>query len=368
LDPHFWPLKLPNLNRIASIMSDNMLTARPLPQISESAMSDTHTTHARQEDYVFRMPTPPRIVIPPIAGWNYADVSWSLGPVISTMDDTCNVDFVNEWECAKFVSEKPATTWSYAHRREAQAILPYLYLGPTVAAKDKDFLRREGITMLLGVQPPGKAMFTSAAMSAADVLGIAKATVEASQNQDLIAVFPLVSRAINQHLRELYNRASLNPAGGIPKGKILIFCSTGCEISAGVAAAYLMENFSNVDYIKACQICSQRRFCCSFDDNLKQILRTYSDILNARRTVASSSTIRTPPTEVQPVTNPFFGNPAVFAPQPINRARPQILRNETGGKKRGREVNVDEDEDVMDIDQDDDDDDRFIGRQMKPFS
>jgi serine/threonine/tyrosine-interacting protein len=313
------------------------------------------------------MPTPPRIVIPPIAGWNYADVNWSLGPVISSPDDTSNIDFVNSWGCRKFVSEKPAVTWSYAQRREAQAILPYLYLGPTVAAKDKDFLRREGITMILGVQPPGKTMFTSAAMNTADELGIAKAIVEASQTQDLISVFPVVSRVINQHLRELYNRASLNPAGGIPNGRVLIFCSTGCEISAGVAAAYLMENFSNVEFIKACQICSQRRFCCSFDDNLKQILRTYSDILNAKRTVASSSTIQTPPSEVQPVTNPFFGShTGVIAPQPINRTKPQILGTELGGKKRGREAEVDDDE--MDIDQDEDDDDRFTGREMKPFN
>jgi serine/threonine/tyrosine-interacting protein len=342
------------------------MAARPLPQISESAMSDTLTTHARQEDYVFRMPTPPRIVIPPIAGWNYADVNWTLGPVITNPNDSFNIDFVNDWGCTAFVSEKPTSTWSYAQRREAQAILPYLYLGPTVAAKDKDFLRREGITMLLGVQPPGKSMFTSAAMNAADELGIAKATVEASQNQDLIAVFSTVSRAINQHLRELYNRASLNPAGGIPRGRVLIFCSTGCEISAGIAAAYLMENFSNVDYIKACQICSQRRFCCSFDDSLKQILRTYSDILNARRAVASSFMIQTPQSEVQPVTNPFFGSQGVIAPQPINRTTPQILRTETGNKKRGRDVDMDEDD--MDVDQDEDDDDRFVGRQMKPFN
>jgi serine/threonine/tyrosine-interacting protein len=328
-------------------------------------MSDTLTTHARKEDYVFRMPTPPRIVIPPIAGWNYTETNWTVGPVISNPDDRLNIDFVNDWQCEEFVLEKTKGSWTYAKRREAQPILPFLYLGPTVAAKDKEFLRREGITMLLGVQPPGKAMFTSAAMKAADELGIAKATIEAAQTQDLIAVLPLVPRVVNQHLRELFNRASLNPAGGIPRGKVLIFCQTGCEISAGVTAAYIMENFLNVDYIKACQICSQRRFCCSFDDNLKQTLRTYSDIIDARRAVASSGMVPTAPNQVQPVTDPFFGsNNGLIAPRPIHQITPQILTNGSGGMKRGREV----DEDDMDVDQDEMDDDRFVGRQMMPFT
>jgi serine/threonine/tyrosine-interacting protein len=336
----------------------------PLPQIHESAMSDTLTTHERKEDYVFRMPTPPRIVIPPIAGWNYSEASYPFGPVISDPDPTINIDFVNDWGCGKFVFEKTAGAWIYAKRREAQAILPFLYLGPTVAAKDKDFLRREGITMLLGVQPPGKSMFTSAAIKAADELGIAHATVEASQTSQLMSIFPKVSRVINQHLRELYNRAALNPAGGIPKGKVLIFCQTGCEISAGVTAAYIMENFHNVDHVKACQICSQRRFSCSFDDNLKQALRTYGDILSARRAVESNLISPSLSSSVQPVTSPFFGSPSVIAPQPLYHSTSQILATGGGRTKRGREI----DDDDMDMDQDEQDDDRFRGREMMPFN
>jgi serine/threonine/tyrosine-interacting protein len=344
----------------------------PYPQLNETPMSDNLTTHARSDDYVFRMPTPPRIVIPPLATWNHTEnggSDYSLGPLVSHSDPAVNIDFVDARECSKMVNDKNGHNWNYAMRREAQAILPFLYLGPYVAAKDKEFLRQEGITMVLGITPPGTGVLTIGAMKAAAELGIAKATIEVAQARELISVFPTAWRTINMHLREMHNRAQLNPAGGIPPGKVLIFCQTGCDISAGVAAAYLIETFAHMDYIKACQVCSTRRFSCAFDDNLKQLLRTYSDILHARRGVASSTEPSTSAGgQVQPVTDPFFGSPAnVVAPQPLQpRALdvPSTLLN--GGRaKRGREI---DDSDSMDVDQNNMDEERFVGRNFTPFN
>jgi serine/threonine/tyrosine-interacting protein len=344
----------------------------PLPQISEQAMSDSHTRHARSEDYVFRIPTPPRVVIPALNAWNNTKSSWHPGNIISNPDPTVNIDFLQETD---YVGElaRPVVSgggWKYDNRRQAQSILSYLYLGPLSAARDRDFIRREGITMVLAIEhkTPFGARLTSGAMKVADEIGIAKSKVEVAHNQELISLFPTTTRIINTHLREMHNRKALNPHGGISDGKVLVFCESGNEKSAGVVAAYLMDNYDSTDYIKAAQICNQRRFCCSFDDSMKQLLKTYNDIVTAKRTVAAQNepSIHA---QGQPVTSPFFGSPGVVAPQP---RQPDsyfnpILNSDVGRPKRGREA---EEEDV---EMEDgfgnvaDDQDRFLGRETAPF-
>jgi serine/threonine/tyrosine-interacting protein len=350
--------------------------ASPLPQVTEQAMSDSITRHARSEDYVFRIPTPPRVVIPALNVWNHARSFWEPGNVVHNPDPTANVDFLQDTDYMGELA-RPIISgggWRYDNRRQAQSILSYLYLGPLSAAKDKEFLRHEGITMVLAIEhkTPFGARLTSGAMKVADELGITKEKVEVAHNQELISLFPITTRIINAHLREMHNRRLLNPHGGISEGKVLVFCESGNEKSAGVAAAYLMDTFDSTDYIKACQICNQRRFCCSFDDGMKQLLKTYDDIVQAKRLVAAQSEAHGNQIQAQPVTSPFFGSPDVLAsPQP--RA-PQsyfssLLSNGNGRSKRGRERDV-EDED-MDMDDGNgnaaDDDDRFVGREFAPF-
>jgi len=49
-----------------------------------------------------------------------------------------------------------------------------------------------------------------------------------------------------------------------------------------------METLDNFDYIKSMQVCQAQRFCVNFDDTIKNILRSHWDILQARRSVATS--------------------------------------------------------------------------------
>ena len=342
--------------------------ASPFLPVSETAMSDTLTRHSRSEDYTFRIPTPPRIVIPPLVSWNHEPQLWHLGEIISHPDPTINIDFLKNTNYTSTLLAKNLTGgWRYDNRRSAQSILSFLYLGPLHAAKDRDFLQREEITMLLGISIKSGvgAALTMGAIRVANELNLTNATLEVATPHELITIFPKATTLINTHLRELHNRATLNPAGGIRSGKVLIFCESGNEKSAAVTVAYLMENFDDVDYIKACQICNTRRFCCSFDDHMKQMLRTYDDILNARRGVAMASGVITPNGHVQPVTSPFFGAPAMQHPQP-QAAQVQsftLLSNTSGRAKRGRET----DEDEMDVDEAEMDVDRFTNRAMAPF-
>lgn len=346
----------------------------PLPEISERALSDSDSRHERSEDYVFRIPTPPRVVIPALNAWSNGKSSWHPGNIISIPDPAVNIDFLQETD---YVGElaRPVLSgggWRYDNRRQAQSILSYLYLGPLSAARDKDFIRSEGITMVLAIEhkTPFGARLTNGAMKIADEVGIAKSKVEVAHNQELISLFPMTTRIINSHLREMHNRKTLNPHGGIPDGKVLVFCESGNEKSAGVVAAYLMDTFDNTDYIKAAQICNTRRFCCSFDDSMKQLLRTYNDIVAAKRAVAAQSAGEIY-TQTQPVTNPFFGSPDLVAPQPRKSVGyfTATVNGDTGRSKRGREAR-DEDADVdmgNGFENVTDDQDRFFGRENAPF-
>lgn len=329
-------------------------------------MSDDPARHAKIHDYTFRLPTPPRIVIPPLSNWNHSNTTPSLGRIISHPDPTINIDFLQGTGYDAVLTSSTggvAQNWKYEHRREAQDILSFLWLGPNNAAKDKDFLLREGITLVLAIQHKTGPKLTMGAMRVADELGIQKATLEVGSNQDLIALFPTATRYINSHMRELYNRAVQNPVGGIRPGKVLIFCESGNDKSAAVAAAYLMENFDGVDNVKACQICNARRFCCSFDDNTKNYLRSYDDILQAKRSVAAASPSPLPRRNSL-MTNPLFGSTTIHSPQPQSATAAPVL---SGGKpKRARER--DEDDEMMEVDEVQmEDADRFEGRAFAPF-
>ena len=52
---------------------------------------------------------------------------------------------------------KPAADWTYTMKREAQEIVPGLYLGPYGAAKNLEFLQKNGITDILIVRSADEA-------------------------------------------------------------------------------------------------------------------------------------------------------------------------------------------------------------------
>ena len=214
-------------------------------------------------------------------------------------------------------------------------ILPYLYLGPMTAAKDEAWLRREGISCMLGVRQKGafESRLMNGALRKAAEMGLEHYTVDLSGNQELIHSFPVTTARIYNHVSQ-----KLRSTGQM--GKVLVFCESGNERSAGVVAAYLMETHEDVDYIKAMQLCQAQRFCVNFDDNMKRLLQAYCDILNAKRDVAAQST---------------------------NRVQPIYTTNGTpnGATKPKRTLERDEDEDMGGMD--DDDMERFGGRSFAPF-
>lgn len=303
-----------------------------------SAMSDSgQALHQRKlhAEYTYRLPTPPRIVVPP------PTLAHDINGLVmgAGRDGDVDLSFMNDMGLEDIVQKNTLIEWSYERRRQAQMILPWLYLGPMLAAKDRAFLQREGITMAFAIRSQDNSMM--GALNATREVCAEVATIEVPTVHELTARFAETTRTINSHIAR-FRQHSLNTTGQPTLGRVLVFCESGNEKSAAVVAAYLMNMLNEFDFVKAMQVCQAQRFCVNFDDALKNILRSYWDVLQARRLVAASTAA------------PGIGNGA---------------NNSLMTKPKRTIDNTRDDEDV-DMDDDtgpSDDALRFAGRDATPF-
>ncbi|KAF2870859.1 hypothetical protein BDV95DRAFT_496048 [Massariosphaeria phaeospora] len=248
-------------------------------------MSDSPLLHQRHHEYTYRLPTPPRIVVPPPT-LSIAMPKLSVGRANNGPDEEeLDISFLQGLDLEDIIQTNTLMEWTYARRREAQLILPWLYLGPMTAAKDRAFLERENITMALAVRTRENSM--NGAIQAARGICLQVATIEAPTYLDLIGKFSDATRMINQHVARVREVTPIVD-GEQSMGKVLLFCESGNDMSAAVAAAYLMDTLDKFDHIKAMQVCQAQRFCINFDDTIKNILQAHEDILSAKRSVTTS--------------------------------------------------------------------------------
>jgi len=249
---------------------------------SDLPMADLSSPHSRHHEYTYRLPTPPRIVVPPPTAT--AEVPELHITGASTAEEDIDVSFLKELNLESTIQKNTLLEWSYDRRRQAQMILPWLYLGPLTAAKDREWLRRAEVTMVLAIRSRPNSM--TGAIQAATESCQEVATIEAADYHALIRQLSDITKFINRHLSRL---REFTKATGSPRlGKVLVFCESGNEKAAAVVAAYLMETLDDFDHIKSMQVCQTQRFCVNFDDSIKNMLRSYWDILSARRTVERS--------------------------------------------------------------------------------
>lgn len=285
-------------------------------------------------------PSPPHIHVPQAAE-DQRFILPEYNDVSATAEDREYLKIITQGDHVAVTTRD----WKYEWRRKAQPILSFLQLGPSAAARDIEYLRSEGITMLLVIRDSRSAIARLlSGDKVARELGIESAAIDVSDYQQLIAAFPRTVKVINDHLISEYRKHMSNDPshgnnGRTTWGKVLVFCESGNERSAGLVAAYLM-NMYGLDLVNALQYIQTQRFCVAFDDNMKNLLRSYQDILEAKRSVAGAT------------------------------GQPRFLGTTSGPTqpkaKRGREeVNVDDGE--MDLD-DADDEARFGGRTtFAPF-
>ncbi|KAF1912971.1 hypothetical protein BDU57DRAFT_456958 [Ampelomyces quisqualis] len=243
----------------------------------DAAMSDFGCSHQRKHaEYSYRLPTAPRIVVPPPT--IQTDMpGLSVGP---PSPGDADLSFLKELDLEDIIQKNTLMEWAYERRRQAQMMLPWLYLGPMVAAKDQAFLAREGITMVLAIRTQANSM--TGAIKASQQVCAEVATIEVPTFHELIGRFAETTKMINTHISR-YRQHTLGTNGHAGLGKVLVFCESGNEKSAVVVAAYMMQTLDDFDHVKAMQVCQAQRFCVNFDDTLKNILQSYWDILQARR-------------------------------------------------------------------------------------
>ncbi|CAI7628633.1 unnamed protein product [Penicillium glandicola] len=194
--------------------------------------------------------------------------------------------FFNRVDLGGFTRRFNPSQWNYDMRRQAQSVFPFLSLGPSACLRDPDYIRGQGFTLLLAIRSrhSAQARLVSGDKAAAQV-GIMADTIDVLDNQELISAFPRAIRRINDHLAGVdIGSGGMVLDGQQQKRKVLVFCESGNERSAGVIIAYIMVML-NVDSIEATHMIQQRRFCVSIEDNMKCILTAFESILSAKRDV-----------------------------------------------------------------------------------
>ncbi|KAI9753636.1 MAG: hypothetical protein M1815_006095 [Lichina confinis] len=191
--------------------------------------------------------------------------------------------------------------WPYEARREAQQILPFLYLGPLSSARDQLFLGQEGITMILAVRStlvPQNNLLNGRKTS--DDLGLEFHSVDIDDRFSFVSSFGHGVGLINAHLAKVYDqpmrklkerwqlikvedeKADPNTNGHL--GKVLVYCESGIGASAAVVVAYIltMYELSVKDAVNLVQL---RRGCASFAGGLSEALSSFADVVAAERSV-----------------------------------------------------------------------------------
>ena len=265
---------------------------------SPSDMDGSATAHHPAQDWSYRVPSPPQIMVPPaFEEVRSAELKLSLFALTSyPASEYPGLGSLETMSCGKVFEEARSYNWRYEWRRRAQQILPFLYLGPMASAKDKTFLSQEGITMLLAVRTTmsARANLLDGSKVSKD-LEISFHSLDVETNSELIKVFSDAFCAINNHLCGEWRRLasmpavpdSATPLVGLHQpctGKVLVYCESGNERSAVVVAAYLMAMY-DLTVVQAVQLIQSQRFCASFEDSMKHLLSAYQDTLTARRDV-----------------------------------------------------------------------------------
>ncbi|KAL8745585.1 MAG: hypothetical protein Q9190_002297 [Brigantiaea leucoxantha] len=239
--------------------------------------------------YSKRAPSPPRVLVPPppVTDDGIPDLSLSPLPQGSLDIGFGDHGWMQQVSHQDLWTKNSMLEWRYGQRRTAQKILPFLYLGPATVAKDSDWLAREGVSMILAVRDT-RAAGRGMMRMAEGWTGVGE-TVDVDGNPGLIRAFPHGVKVINSYMENLWRQQQGGQIRNETGGKVLVFCETGNDRSAAMVAAYIMVMY-NVDVVTAVQVVQSQRFCACFDDVTKNLLRTWEEMLRAKRDVARDST------------------------------------------------------------------------------
>ncbi|EEA25680.1 hypothetical protein TMatcc_006091 [Talaromyces marneffei ATCC 18224] len=236
-------------------------------------------------DYHTSVPIPRQKMVPPLTLGTYSDDNMILEPPKEHPfedGEFVSPGFFDRAHHTWFSHHASTADWTYAKRRDAQQILPFLYLGPASMARDRGFVQNEGITLLLSIRDKRSAIARLlSGVKIAEELGIQADAVDVDSEQELISLYPKIIRAINQHIS-----SGVSARPGLPP-RVLVFCESGNGRSASVVIAYIMS-MMNLDMASAMWAVHHRRFCIDVGESMQTLLHSYQAILDAKREVAKA--------------------------------------------------------------------------------
>lgn len=192
--------------------------------------------------------------------------------------------------CHELAMNHMMLSWNYEMRRTAQPILPFLFLGPSNPAKDINFVKQNGITLMVAVRSTkavqARPTFLDPSVFPSSA-GLATMTVDFESPQDFMAKLRPTLRAINHHLESTCVKIPMQNVNDV-RGKVLVFCESGNDRSPVLVAAYLMCVFG-VSAFSAIHIIQSQRFCITMSDEMKNMLLALQEIIKAERQISASN-------------------------------------------------------------------------------
>ncbi|KAF8419478.1 hypothetical protein EV426DRAFT_538754 [Tirmania nivea] len=260
---------------------------------------------APQHSYTSGIPGPPRILFPPHLGP-------APGPPPAPAGRLGSLD--NPPPGLEVLLSTPSALqeWTYESRRQAQQVLPWVWLGSMTATRDKELLAKRGITLSIAVRSSmtAKAKLMGGGVEPNSDESLLKhrlgkigepvhvtLDLPAVHGAPLIATFRAAAQLIDRNYLSTFPcqtsadllpvlQETLNPYPlGVPRpGSTLVFCETGNEKSAVVVASYIMHHYE-ANLVQACQVVQGRRFSVAFDDIHKFALAAWEPIFKSYREV-----------------------------------------------------------------------------------
>ncbi|KLT46571.1 phosphatases II [Cutaneotrichosporon oleaginosum] len=178
---------------------------------------------------------------------------------------------VGPWVPSEPPSDMHVQEWKYEMRREAQAILPNLFLGPFQASTNLGRLREKRITHILCLRDSVEARLIYPRFPTEFVY--LTLDVADSDGQNIISIFP--------RCREFIDMAM--DAGGA----VLVHCNSGIATAPAIVMGYLMWKFG-WDYLLALTFVQSKRYCVA-PASFEAQLREYTAIAQAHKALPAGS-------------------------------------------------------------------------------
>ncbi|KAL7412281.1 protein-tyrosine phosphatase-like protein [Mrakia frigida] len=181
---------------------------------------------------------------------------------------------------------QPIEDWKYEMRREAQLILPNLYLGPFQTSKQFDVLKSFGVTHIVCIRDKQEAFLVKPRFPEHFVY----LTLDISDHEDqnLIRIFPQTRNFIDDAI-----------AHG---GTVFVHCNGGISLGPSVVVGYVMAK-RQTTYEEALKWVQSRRYCISPNQGFMYQLKEYEPIYRATLSAEAAALAASSNPTPSPATN-----------------------------------------------------------------